>query len=83
MQLSRADMPVEDTFRSEPVHQLAEVLHVGWQQSWRNSRVLNHPHRLRISLHAAEDAEASLAEVPHLAHIIAIYARTFIYLSAL
>ena len=79
VEFARADMSVKDTLRIQPPKHVAEILHIGRQQPRSHRRIFNHAHRPGIPLHATQNAQPGLAQVPHLGDIGSIDARTFVH----
>ena len=79
MQFTRADMRMIDAAQAEVVEHLGEVGHVSRQLLGRHGRVFDDADGLGIAFHSREQAQACLAQAPHLADFGAIDARTSIH----
>ena len=83
MQFACADMSIKDALGSNPVEHFTEVLHIGRQTTRSYCRIFYHAHGLGITLHTTKNTQPCFTKVPHFGHFRAIYARTFMYMSAL
>ena len=67
MQLTRANMGMIDATQVEVFEHLCEVGHISRQLFRCHSRVFNDTNGFGVAFHAGEQAQARLAQTPHLA----------------
>ena len=69
MEFAGADVAIKDTVEIELVEQQAEIGEVVGQASGGYGGVLYHANGFSVALHAAEDTESGLSEVPDTGHV--------------
>ena len=72
MQLARAYMPIIHAIQPQPLKHLPEIRNVCLHPLGSHRRILDNAHWLRIALHAAQNAQPRLPQVPDSGDILAV-----------